>query len=42
MVAGEVGGAPAVDGVSHVLGGADQHGEDDQEDDRVAVVEAVD
>lgn len=37
----EVGGAPAVDWVAHILRGADEHGEEHQEDDRVAVMKAV-
>ena len=41
VVACEVGGTPAVDRVADVLGGADDDGEDDHEDDSVAVVEAV-
>ena len=42
VVAREVGGTPAVDRVADVLGGADDDGEDDKEENGVAVVKAVD
>ena len=42
VVFSEVGGTPAGDGVADVLGGADDRREDDQEQDGVAVVQAVD
>jgi len=42
MVVGEVGRRPAVDRRADVLVGADDDGEDDEEQDRVAVVKPVD
>jgi len=42
VVFGEVGGAPARDGVADVLGRADDRREDDEEQHRVAVVHPVD
>jgi len=42
MVVGEVGWRPAADGRADVLVGADDDGEDDQEQDGVAVVQPVD
>ena len=41
MVAGEVRGTPTVDRVAHILCGGHDDSKDDQEDDRVAVVEPV-
>ena len=41
VVFGEVGGAPARDGVADVLRGADDGREDDEEQHRVAVVQPV-
>ena len=38
MVASEIGGAPAMKGRAHILRRADTHGEDNKEDNRVAVV----
>jgi len=42
MVVGEVGGRPAVDGRADVLVGTDDDREDDETQDRVAVVQSVD
>ena len=42
MVAGEVGGAPAVDGVANILGRWYHHCEYDEEEDGVTVVESID
>ena len=41
VIAGEVGGTPAVDRVADVLRRADDEGEQDHDDDRVAVMETV-
>ena len=42
VVAREVGGTPAVDRVADVLGRADDDGEDDEKEDGVAMVKAID